>query len=70
MLCYGCNEGSLGETRNEFFKRAIERRLKQEKESSNIRDHVSGYQQYPESDEEVEAVHRMGSVALASEPWE
>jgi hypothetical protein len=63
-------EGSLGETRNEFFRRAVETRLKQEKESSAIRDYVSGYQQYPESDEEVQAAHRIGSAVLSAEPWQ
>ena len=58
-----------GETRSEFFRRAVEARLKQEMESSAIRDYVRGYQQYPESVEEVEAAHRTGSAVLAAEPW-
>jgi len=59
-----------GESRSEFFRRAVEARLKHERESSAIRDYVRGYQQYPESDEEVEAAHRVGSAVLAAEPWE
>ena len=59
-----------GESRSEFFRRAVEARLKQERESSAIRDYVRGYQQYPESIEEVEAAHRVGSAVLAAEPWE
>ena len=59
-----------GETRSEFFRRAVETRLKQERESSAIRDYVRGYQQYPESVEEVEAAHRVSSAVLAGEPWE
>jgi metal-responsive CopG/Arc/MetJ family transcriptional regulator len=59
-----------GETRSEFFRRAVETRLKQEQESSAIRDYLRGYQQYPESPEEVEAAHRAGSAVLAGEPWE
>jgi metal-responsive CopG/Arc/MetJ family transcriptional regulator len=59
-----------GESRSEFFRRAVETRLKQEKESSAIRDYVSGYQQYPESDEEVQAAHRIGSAVLSAEPWQ
>jgi metal-responsive CopG/Arc/MetJ family transcriptional regulator len=59
-----------GESRSEFFRRAVETRLKQERESSAIRDYVRGYQQYPESTEEVEAAHRVGSAVLAAEPWE
>jgi metal-responsive CopG/Arc/MetJ family transcriptional regulator len=59
-----------GESRSEFFRRAVETRLKQERESSATRDYVRGYQRYPESAEEVEAAHRIGSVVLATEPWQ
>ena len=59
-----------GETRSEFFRRAVETRLKQERESSAVRDYVRGYQQYRESAEEIEAAHRAGSAVLAAEPWE
>lgn len=59
-----------GESRSEFFRRAVETRLKQERESSAIEDYVRGYQKYPELDEEVEAAHRIGSAVLAAEPWE
>ncbi len=59
-----------GESRSEFFRRAVETRLKQERESSAIRDYVRGYQQYPESAEEVEAVHSVSIALLAVEPWQ
>jgi len=58
-----------GESRSEFFRKAAETRLKQERESSAIRDYLRGYQQYPESVDEVEAAHRTGSAVLAAEPW-
>ena len=59
-----------GESRSQFFRRAIERLLKQERESSAAKDYVRGYREVPESAEEVEATHRMGSAVLAEEPWE
>ena len=59
-----------GESRSEFFRRAVETRLKQERESSAITDYIRGYQQCPESAEEVEAAHRAGSAVLAAEPWQ
>jgi len=59
-----------GESRSEFFRKAAETRLKQERESSPITDYVRGYRQYPESAEEVEAAHRAGSAVLAAEPWQ
>jgi len=58
-----------GETRSEFFRRAVEARIKGERESTAIKDYVRGYQQYPESAEEVEVAHRAGSAVLATEPW-
>jgi len=58
-----------GESRSQFFRRAIERLLKQERESSAVQDYVRGYQEVPESAEEVEAVHRVGIAVLAEEPW-
>jgi metal-responsive CopG/Arc/MetJ family transcriptional regulator len=59
-----------GESRSEFFRKAAETRLKQERESSAIKDYVRGYQEYPESAEEVEAAQRAGSAVLAAEPWQ
>ncbi|MDO9580659.1 MAG: hypothetical protein Q7J06_08850 [Bacteroidales bacterium] len=32
--------------------------------------YVRGYQEVPESAEEIEAVHRLGIAVLAGEPWE
>jgi len=58
-----------GESRSEFFRRAIERLLKQERESSAVREYVRGYREVPESAEEVETAHRIGSAVLAEEPW-
>jgi metal-responsive CopG/Arc/MetJ family transcriptional regulator len=59
-----------GESRSEFFRRAVETRLKEGRESSAIRDYVRGYRKCPESAEEVEAAHAAGSAVLAAEPWE
>ncbi|MFU8796107.1 MAG: ribbon-helix-helix protein, CopG family [Dehalococcoidia bacterium] len=59
-----------GESRSEFFRRAVQRRLNEERESSAIREYVRGYQRLPESAEEIEAAHRLGSAVLAAEPWE
>ena len=59
-----------GESRSQFFRRAVERLLLQERESSAVRDYVRGYQELPESAEEVEAAQRAGTAVLAEEPWE
>ena len=59
-----------GENRSQFFRRAVERLLKQEREFMAAKDYIRGYQEMPESAEEVEAAHRVGSAVLAEEPWE
>lgn len=59
-----------GESRSEFFRRAAEILLKQEKESEAIETYIRGYCVMPESVEEVEAVHRAGVAVLAEEPWQ
>ena len=58
-----------GESRSEFFRRAAEILLKQEKESKAIETYIRGYCVMRESVEEVEAVHRAGVAVLAEEPW-
>ena len=58
------------ESRSHYFRRAVERLLKQERDSSAVKDYVTGYQRFPELAEEVEAVHRMGTAVLSEEPWE
>lgn len=59
-----------GESRSEFFRQAVEKFLKKERESLAIKDYIRGYREMPESPEEIEAVHRIGSAVLAGEPWE
>lgn len=58
-----------GESRSQYFRRAIERFLKQERDSSAVKDYVRGYREVPESAEEVEAIHQVGIAVLAEEPW-
>ena len=59
-----------GQSRSEFVRRALERLLEQERQSSAVRDYIRGYQEMPESAEEVQAADRAGSAVLAKEPWE
>lgn len=58
-----------GESRSEFFRRAVEKLLKQEQESKEVERYIRGYCAIPESAEEVEATHRVGAAILAKEPW-
>ncbi len=58
-----------GESRSEFFRRAAEKLLKQEKESKEVDAYIHGYTVMPESAGEVEAINRVGINVLAEEPW-
>ena len=60
---------AAGESRSQFFRRAIETMLRRERESSTVNDYVRGYQEIAESAEEVEATLRSGIAGLAEEPW-
>jgi len=59
-----------GESRSKFFCRAVERLLRQERESSTIKAYIRGYQELPESVEEIEAAERIGTAVLREEPWQ
>jgi metal-responsive CopG/Arc/MetJ family transcriptional regulator len=58
-----------GESRSEFFRRAVERLLREEQESKKVEKYIQGYSAVPESAEEVETVHLAGVTVLAEEPW-
>ncbi len=58
-----------GESRSEFFRRAVERLLRQEEETKQIQEYIRGYCSMPESAEEVETANRVGAAVLAEEPW-
>lgn len=60
---------SKGESRSEFFRRAVERLLKHEKESESVKAYIHGYTVMPESAEDVKTVHEAGVNVLAGEPW-
>ena len=58
-----------GESRSEFVRHAIEKYLKQERESKEVESYVRGYTTVPESAEEVEAIHQAGVNILVEESW-
>ena len=61
-------EGS-GESRSQFFRRAVEMLLRHRQERERSEQYVRAYQQTPETIEEVEAARRAASAILAEEPW-
>ena len=59
-----------GESRSEFFRRAAEELLRQEREQSAVAKYVQSYQEMPETTEEIETALSISSAVLAEEPWE
>lgn len=59
-----------GESRSEFFRRAVEELLKQEREKVAVEKYIRSYREMPETAEEVEAALTIAGAVLAEEPWE
>jgi len=58
-----------GESRSQIFRRAVDLLLRQRKEREMSEQYIHGYQQMPETEEEVTAARRAASAILAEEPW-
>ncbi len=58
-----------GETRSEFLRRVIEVYLRRERDREAIEQYVRGYQQYPETEEELGWVRAASRSVLAAYPW-
>ena len=59
-----------GETRSQFFRRAVTALLKQKREQELDKQYVRAYREMPETREEIEAWSGLGLEALAQEPWD
>jgi metal-responsive CopG/Arc/MetJ family transcriptional regulator len=58
-----------GESRSQFFRRAVETLLRQQQEQELSEQYIRAYQQTPETPEEVSAARSAASTILAEEPW-
>jgi metal-responsive CopG/Arc/MetJ family transcriptional regulator len=58
-----------GESRSEFFRRAVEMLLRRRREQEMSQQYVRAYQRMPETKEEVAAAYRAANNILAEEPW-
>ena len=58
-----------GESRSQFFRRAVETLLRHQQEQELSEQYIHAYQQTPETTAEVEAARRAASTILAEEPW-
>ncbi len=59
-----------GESRSQFFRRAVEALLRRQQEQEMSEQYIRAYQQIPETEEEIEAARHAASDILAKEPWE
>ncbi len=60
---------SNGESRSQFFRRAVECLLQVRREREASEQYIRAYQQVPETEEEVAAARKAASVILAEKPW-
>jgi metal-responsive CopG/Arc/MetJ family transcriptional regulator len=58
-----------GESRSQFFRRAVETLLRRQQEQELSEQYIRAYQQTPETPEEVSAARSAASTILAEEPW-
>jgi metal-responsive CopG/Arc/MetJ family transcriptional regulator len=59
-----------GESRSQFFRRAAEEYLHRRREKEAIEQYIRGYQQYPETAEEIALAESTLAGVLAENPWE
>ncbi len=59
-----------GESRSSFIQRAIRAVLEGRERLARVEKYVSGYKQFPETEDEVKAAEAAATYLLAEEPWE
>jgi metal-responsive CopG/Arc/MetJ family transcriptional regulator len=58
-----------GESRSEFFRRAVQVLLRRRREMDKTERYIRAYQKNPETKEEVEAARHAASSILSEESW-
>jgi len=59
-----------GQSRSEFFRRAVEEHLRRAKEQEDVREYIRGYLEYPETRHELAVVESTLHYAFDEESWE
>ena len=59
-----------GDTKSEFFRRAVEAYLRRIQEREQDEQYIRGYQEFPETEEDLGGLEPLALEALAQEPWE
>lgn len=58
-----------GETRSEVIRGAIEQVFRERREQSERDRYIIGYEECPESDEEIALADHLSRSAFAADPW-
>ena len=61
---------ATGESRSQFFRRAVEERLRRAKEREDVAQYIRGYQLYPETKEEIALAEATVLYAFDDDSWE
>ena len=61
---------ATGESRSQFFRRAVEERLRRAKERHDVARYIRGYQSYPETKEEIALAEATVLYAFDDDSWE
>jgi len=61
---------SSGESRSQFFRRAVEGHLDRQKERAAVERYVAGYRKNPETEEDIQMAESVLGRVLAENPWE
>ena len=59
-----------GETRSEFFRRAVQAFLRHKREREMEEQYIRAYREMPETAEELEGLDAAALESLAQEPWD
>ena len=59
-----------GESRSQFFRRAAELLIRRERQREAVQQYIRGYQEHPETEEEVAWGEATLGWALTESPWE
>ena len=61
---------SSGESRSEFFRRAVRALLKQKLREERDQEYIRAYREMPETDEEFAGLRSASLAVLADLPWD
>ncbi len=61
---------AAGETRSEYFRRAVRAYFQNKRQKRAIEKYIQGYLKYPETEDEISLAEYTAHLAFAENPWE